>query len=95
MLVKAIKTRPLLPPQDDLLSVLQKSFLKFEPKEKSIIVITSKVISIWEGRCIKISEVKDKDELVRQEADLYLKKDMSQKFPVMLTIKNNILIPAS
>jgi len=92
MLVKIIKTRPLLPPQDDLLSVIKESILSL--KESSIIVVTSKVVSIWEGRCVKISEVKSKDELIKQEADLYLDKETS-KYDVILTIKNNILIPTA
>ncbi|MDP3883205.1 MAG: coenzyme F420-0:L-glutamate ligase [Candidatus Staskawiczbacteria bacterium] len=94
MLVKAIKTRPLLPPKDDLLSVIKQSFLKFKLKEKSIIVITSKVVSIWEGRCIKIDEKIDKDDLIKKEADFYLEKH-SEKYDVMLTIKDNILIPTA
>jgi putative folate metabolism gamma-glutamate ligase len=96
MLVKTIKTRPLVPPKDDLLSVIKQSFLKFKLKEKSIIVITSKVVSIWEGRCVKISEIKNKDDLVKKEADLYLDRaKVSKKYDVMLTIKDNIIIPTA
>jgi putative folate metabolism gamma-glutamate ligase len=92
MLVRAIKTRPIIPPKDDLLSVIKESILNL--KEKSIIVITSKVVSIWEGRCIKATGI-DKDDLVKKEADLYLDKIMAQEHPLMLTIKNNILIPTA
>ncbi|MCX6723914.1 MAG: coenzyme F420-0:L-glutamate ligase [Candidatus Staskawiczbacteria bacterium] len=92
MLVKAIKTRPLIPPKDDLLSVIKESVLSLP--EKSVIVITSKVVSIWQGRCVEING-QDKDELVKKEADFYIDKDKLQKNPVMLTIKNNILIPTS
>lgn len=91
MIVKSIKTRPLLPPKDDLLSVIKESI--FEVKEKSVIVITSKVVSIWQGRCIKIDEKINKDELVKKEADLYIDRVLSKD--IMLTIKNNILIPTS
>ena len=93
MLVKPIKTRALIPPKDDLLSVIMESVL--ELKEKSVIVITSKVVSICEGECIKISDLINKDELVKKEADLYIdRKDVPGNY-VMLTIKNNILIPTS
>ena len=95
MQVKEIKTKTLNPPQDNLLSVIEKSFLDYGIKEKSIIVVTSKVVSIWEGRCVKISEVKNKDELIRQEADLYIERQNISNFDVMLTIKNNILIPSA
>jgi putative folate metabolism gamma-glutamate ligase len=93
MLVRAIKTRKIIPPKDDLLSVLKESLLKYKLKEKSIIVITSKVVSIWKGDCIKINEI-NKDKLVKQQADLYLK-STHPKYNVQLTIKNNILIPTS
>lgn len=99
MFVKAIKTRKILPPKDDLLSVLKESFLKYKLKEKSIIVVTSKVVSIWKGNCIKregpsASSGREKNSLVKQQADLYLE-NTHPKYNVMLTIKNNILIPTS
>ncbi len=93
MLVKAIKTRSLIPPQDNLLSVIKESVL--EIKEKSVIVITSKVVSIWRGDCLKISQIEDKDSLIKKEADLYIDRTNDLPESVMLTIKNNILIPTS
>lgn len=97
MFVRAIKTRPLNPPQDDLLSVIAESFLGLDLKEKSIIIVTSKVVSIWEGKCIKISEVKNKEDLIKAEAELYLdpQKISDEAGYITLTIKNNILIPTS
>lgn len=92
MIVRAIKTRPLLPPKDDLLSVIKESVLDI--KEKSIIIVTSKVVSIWQGRCIKI-DGQNKDELIKKEADLYIDKIKAGPEYVILTIKNNILIPTS
>jgi putative folate metabolism gamma-glutamate ligase len=92
MLVTPIKTRSLIPPKDDLLLTLVESFSSYKLKERSIIVITSKVVSIWEGRCIEIGSIK-KDDLIKQEADLWL--DRTSPENVMLTIKNNILIPTS
>src|SRR3989344_9033933 len=89
MIIKPIKTRPLLPPQDDLLEVLSTSIKSL--KEKDIVVITSKVISIWQGRCVPVSEVKSKDELVAAEADKYLPR--KEGWLVMHTIKDNIFIP--
>lgn len=91
MLVKTVKTKTFIPPQDDLFSVIRESVLNL--KEKSIIVITSKVVSIWEGRCIKKSELINKDKLVKQEADLYIEREKDTD--VLLTIKDNILIPTS
>jgi len=98
MLVKAVKTRPLIPPKDDLLSVIRESILKLE--ERSIIVITSKVVSIWQGRCVKIiqnSKFKiQKSELIKKEADFYIDaRVVPPAGQIMLTIKDNILIPTS
>lgn len=93
MIVKAIKTRQLLPPKDDLFSIIKESV--FSVKEKSIIVVTSKVASIWQGRCIKNDGKINKDELVKKEADLYIERNTKILESVMLTIKDNILIPTS
>ena len=93
MLVKTIKTRPLIPPKDNLLSVIKESV--FGLKEKDIVVVTSKVVSIWKEDCIKISLIKDKDSLIKQESDLYIDRINMLPESVMLTIKDNILIPTS
>jgi len=95
MRIKAIKTRPLIPPKDNLLSLIKQSFLGFKIKEKSIIVITSKVVSIWQGRCVKISKNINKDKLIKKESDFYIERKETPQEYVMLTIKNNILIPSS
>lgn len=95
MIIKAIRTRILVPPQDDLFSLLAESFSEFNLKEKSIITVTSKVVSIWQGRCIKRSKKIRKDELTKKEADLYLERSETPKNYVMLTMKDGVLIPAS
>jgi len=95
MIVGAIKTRPLIPPKDDLLSVIKESFLGLKIKEKSIIVVTSKVVSIWQGKCIKIDKKINKEELIKKESDFYTKGIKFLEKNIMLTIKDNILIPTS
>src|SRR3989344_2903478 len=72
MKIRVIKTRILVPPRDDLLGVIQNS-LKRIP-EGSILVVTSKVVSIWEGRSIPKDRFPNKDELIKKEADRYLPK---------------------
>lgn len=59
-------------------------------KESSIIAVTSKVVSICEGRCIEIGKI-DKNELIKKEADKYLPRENSP-FSRSHTIKNGILI---
>ena len=83
----------MLPPKDDLLEVLDQSIEQLE--ENSILALSSKVVSIWQGRCIKMSEYPNKDELIREEADLYLPRDFAPNGWVMHTIKDGQLIPTA
>lgn len=93
MRVKSIKTRVFLPPKDDLFSLIKESVDNLE--EKSIIVFTSKIVSIWQGRCKKIASIKSKDELIKKEADLYLERKNLPEGSSILTIKDNTLIPTA
>ena len=88
-----IKTRTVLPPKDDLFSV----FDEYLPplKEGDILLVTSKVLGIHQGRCIPISEVSDKYALMRKEAEKYLEPDYSAKYPIMLTLKHHTLIASA
>lgn len=63
-----IKTRELNPPKEDLYKVLD----QYVPplKEKDVLVITSKIVSIHQGRCFK-KETVDKEKLVIAEAQSY------------------------
>jgi len=95
MLIQAIKTRLFMPPKDDLFSLIKESFPDVNLKEKTMIVLASKIVSIWQGRCVKIDSIENKDDLIKKEADLYLDRDKVPQGYVMLTVKNNILIPAA
>ena len=75
MKITPIKTRILHPPQDDLFVALEECDLRLS--EKQVVVITSKIVAIHEGRCIPVGEV-EKEELVRLEADLYIKESDSR-----------------
>ncbi len=70
MQILSVRIDPLLPPRDSLRAALKKA--KFIPKESDIVCVSSKVVSIDEGRALPISSVPDKDRLVKKEADLYL-----------------------
>jgi putative folate metabolism gamma-glutamate ligase len=93
MIVRPIKTRIIMPPKDDLLEAISKSIKSLE--EKSIIVITSKVVSIWQGRCILANSIKDKDDLIIKEADFYISRKLVPGQWCMQTLKNNLLIPSA
>lgn len=91
MKVIGIKTRNFLPPKDsikDLLSYIQSL------NENSVVAITSKVISICEGRCVSIDKI-TKDELAIKEADKYIAREFSPNGWVLHTIKNNMLIASA
>ncbi len=96
MIIHPIKTRILHPPQDDLLQATAAS-VKSLP-EKSVLVITSKVISIWQGRCVPMAHYPGqagKDALTVREADLYLPRKFVPGAWVMHTMKNNVFIPSA
>jgi len=80
------------PPKDDLLSKIQSSALTLE--EGNVVALSSKVVSIWQGRCVLKSEA-NKDELTRREAEMYLERDQAPGGAVMHTITNGTLIPSA
>jgi len=91
MFVQAIKTRKFLPPKDNLWDLLS-SIKNLE--ENSVVAVTSKVVSIAEGRCIPVDKI-SKDELAIKEADKYLPREASPGGWILHTIKNNMLIASS
>ena len=100
MKIVAIKTAVIQPPQDNLLHAIADAIPSL--KEKSIVVITSKVVSIWQGRCVPAGDAADhaasrreKDKLVMREADLYLPREATPGAWCMHTIKNNVFFPSA
>ncbi|MFT7507821.1 MAG: F420-0:gamma-glutamyl ligase, partial [Acidimicrobiales bacterium] len=67
MQILPIKTRIMNPPQDDIFPVLDE-YLS-DVQEGDVILISSKIVAISEGRTVRLDEV-DKAELVASEADL-------------------------
>ncbi len=89
-----IKTRTLIPPKDDLYRVMDESLPVL--RDGDVILVTSKVVSIHEGRCVPIADHPDKDALIMQEAEYFIAREYfstAQKF--LLTIKHATLIPSS
>ncbi|MBI5466312.1 MAG: coenzyme F420-0:L-glutamate ligase [Candidatus Kerfeldbacteria bacterium] len=87
-----VKTRVLKPPRDDLYGVLDEFLPKLQ--EGDVLCVTSKVLSIHQGRCVAITPAVKKDELVKQEAEYYLPGTTNQA-GVPLTIKEHTLIPSA
>lgn len=91
MKVLPIKTKKFIPPKDNLEDLINPISKKL--KEKSIVVITSKVVAICEGRCVLQTEFGgNKKELAKKEAELYLEQVINPNASWMHTIKNGLLV---
>ena len=62
-----------------------------EMPERSVLAITSKIVSLCEGSAIPFVKG-DKDRIIQAEAEYYLSK-AGNKYDIYLTIKRNMLIP--
>jgi F420-0:gamma-glutamyl ligase len=93
MFVQPIKTRVMLPPQDDLWEAVDESIQ--EIKEKSIVVVSSKVVAIHQGRCVKMISKEQRDELAIKEADWYVPRRISPEEYIMYTIKERTLVASA
>ncbi len=91
MIVRPIKTRRVEPGLISLTELLDEAVEGMS--EGSILVITSKVVSICEGR-VASRDAADKDELIRQESTYYLPSETS-KYGHRFTITNDTLIPGA
>lgn len=90
MHIQAIKTHK-IKVGDDLQAIIE-TYLP-HIKEKSIIAITSKVLSVCEGRVVDKAS-SSKDELIKQESQYFLPRTCNL-YDITLTISNNILIPSA
>jgi len=97
MIITPIKTRIMHPPQDDLFALIKESVKNL--KEGDVLAITSKIVSIHQGRCQKIKDpddINEKNELVLREADKYLPLEYTpnrKKF--YLTMKYGLVISSA
>ena len=89
MQIKAIKTHPIRP-YESLTEILDRYV---HPQEEEIIAITSKIVSLCEGRIALKKDYPDKMTLIKQEADAYLEPEIQHG--VCLTLKNELLIASA
>jgi len=87
--VKSYSTH-VITPGENILDILDRYIPSLE--ERSVLAITSKIISVCEQRTVP-KEAAAKADLIRQEADAFLESELSHPLP--LTLKNGFLIPAS
>lgn len=65
-----IKTRVMNPPQDNIFEVLDEYLT--DVQENDLILITSKIVAIHQGRCVSFDDAPDKRVLVEQEAEYWV-----------------------
>lgn len=90
MHIAPIRTQPIISP-GNICTVLDDTLPKLE--ENSLVVITSKIVSILEGRTLE--KTHDKKTLIKQEADYYIEEALWEKYHLLITRKENILIANS
>ncbi|MCR4286144.1 MAG: coenzyme F420-0:L-glutamate ligase [Candidatus Kaiserbacteria bacterium] len=71
-----IHTRVIQPPKDDLFQVLRESIQDIQ--DGDVVLITSKVVSIHEGRCVPIENT-EKQLLIRNESELLYQPDPTRR----------------
>ncbi|HSX04886.1 MAG TPA: coenzyme F420-0:L-glutamate ligase [Candidatus Saccharimonadales bacterium] len=94
MIVTPIKTRKVLPGALSIEALLDEALPALS--EQSIVVVTSKVVSLCENN-VRPLEGTDREALLREEAELYFVDDRgkTEKRLYNFTIKQKTLIPAS
>lgn len=85
----AIHTRALRPPQDDLFAVMGDVP---QLENKTIVCVASKVVAIHQGRCVSITSVSDKNELIQREANYVIPRQESPGNHTTLTLTNGSII---
>lgn len=84
-----VKTRIVTPPKDEIWDIIDN--LKIE--DSDIIFITSKILSIHQGRTVKITPGLQKNELAKNEAEKYLEYyNEKENFHANLTVTDGNLI---
>jgi len=87
--IKVVKTRKFLPPKDNLWSLIKESVPSLS--ENSIVAITSKVVSIGEGRCIPVKDSSSKEKIIIDQSEFYIKRSGNYKSRIH-TISQGMLV---
>jgi len=90
MRIVPIQTRVVMPPQDDVFDVLLQS--KLSVQNGDVVVISSKIVSIHEGRCVLNDGTVSKDNLAKKEASYYVEPPRIGEWKPLFTITQGVLI---
>jgi len=91
MNIQPVKTPKITSGSHEIFAVLDAAIPSLP--EKSVVVVTSKIVSLCEGRTVKIGEA-DKNNLIKQESEQYIPTEMNP-LGVTLTITQNLLVPSA
>lgn len=91
MLVKSIKTHKITTEDRDIFQILDRYI--GELKERSILAVTSKIVSICEGNVVKV-ESANKEDLIVNESQFFIP-SYKNRYNVALTVKNNALVASA
>jgi len=91
MKIRAIKTHKITQQDTDILAIIDA--YAAEMPEGSVLAVTSKIVSLCEGRTLPLKE-SEKEGIIIREAERYLPRS-SSKYNVVLTIKNGVMIFSS
>lgn len=89
MQILGISIRPLMPPKDSLTDAIAAS--KLALKNGDIVAISSKVVSIHEGRCVPAEGI-DRKKLIKQEADWFYLASKTARWRNLFTISKGALV---
>lgn len=92
MKITPVKTAVIKDGSKSIFEIIDESIDKVP--ERSIVAITSKIISLCEGSFVERDKIANKDDLIKSEADYYINRPPA-KYSIMITIKNSILIATS
>jgi putative folate metabolism gamma-glutamate ligase len=93
MIVNAYKTSPVSP--GDKLDRILDEYLPTIP-ERSVVVVTSKIVSLAENRVVPDDGKTDKRDLIHAEADAYLEDpDYYDHYHITISIKNSNLVASA
>lgn len=91
MIVTSVKTHKITTQDSDIFAILDKYIPQLS--ESSVVAVSSKIVAICEGRVVPLAE-KTKDELVEQEAELYLPSS-ENKYGFSITVKGNMFVASA
>ncbi|MFA5158788.1 MAG: coenzyme F420-0:L-glutamate ligase [Patescibacteria group bacterium] len=92
MKITPVKTAVIGDKSKTILEIIDESVHSLS--EKSIVAVTSKIVSLCEGSYIEREKVANKDDLITSEADYFIPRPQ-QKHTIMITIKDGMLIATS